>query len=58
MAVEGGQVVVDEAAAPQLDAMGRETWLKELERRRARGATEKTGSPLQEILDDVRSERP
>jgi len=51
-------VVVDEAAAPQLDAMGRETWLKELERRRARGATEKTGSPLQEILDDVRSERP
>ena len=56
VAVEGGQVVVDEASAPQPDTVGREDWLKELERRRSRGATDRAGTPLQEILDDIRGE--
>lgn len=56
VAAEGGQVVVDEAAAPQPDAASREAWLKELESRRARGATGKAGTPLQEIFDDMRGE--
>ncbi len=42
---------------PQADAGGREAWLQELERRRERGATGKPGTPLQEILDDIRGER-
>jgi len=57
VAVEGGQVIVDEAAAPQPEAATREAWMKELEGRRARGATGRTGTPLQEILDDARGER-
>jgi hypothetical protein len=57
VAAENGHVVVNEAAAPQSDPDSREVWLKELELRRARGATEKTGTPLQEILDDIRGER-
>ena len=56
VAAEGGQVIVDEAAEPQPEAGSREAWLKELERRRARGATGKAGTPLQEILDDIRGE--
>jgi hypothetical protein len=56
VAVEGGQVVVDEATGPQPESPSREGWLKDLERRRARGTTEKTGTPLQEILDDIRGE--
>jgi hypothetical protein len=35
----------------------RERWLQKLDRLRARGATGKTGAPLQEILDDIRAER-
>ena len=54
VATAGGQVVVDEASAPQPEAASREAWLKELELRRARGATGKAGTPLQEILDDLR----
>jgi hypothetical protein len=57
VATKGGQVIVDEAAEPQPEAGSREAWLAELERRRARGVTEKTGTPLQEILDDMRCER-
>lgn len=57
VAAKGGQVVVDEAAVPQADAGSREAWLRELERRRERGATGKPGTPLQEILDDIRGER-
>lgn len=57
VAAEGGQVIVDAAAAPQPGDGSREAWLHELERRRARGVTEKTGTPLQEILDDIRGER-
>jgi hypothetical protein len=34
----------------------RERWLRKLDQLRARGSTGKTGVPLQEILDDVRSE--
>lgn len=35
----------------------RERWLQKLDRLRARGATGKTGAPLQEILNDIRAER-
>ena len=35
----------------------RERWLQKLDRLRNRGSTGKTGVPLQEILDDIRSER-
>ena len=35
----------------------RERWLQKLDRLRNRGATGKTGVPLQEILDDIRGER-
>ena len=35
----------------------RERWLQKLDRLRTRGATGKTGVPLQEILDDIRGER-
>jgi hypothetical protein len=56
VAVEGGQVVVGEEVAPRSDAVDRDGWLKELESRRARGTTAKTGTPLQEILDDIRGE--
>ena len=34
----------------------RERWLRKLDQLRARGSTGKTGVPLQEILDDIRSE--
>jgi hypothetical protein len=35
----------------------RERWLQKLDRLRNRGATGKTGVPLQEIFDDIRDER-
>jgi hypothetical protein len=35
----------------------RERWLQKLDWLRARGSTGKMGSPLQEILDDMRAER-
>ena len=35
----------------------RERWLQKLDQLRHRGATGKTGVPLQEILDDIRAER-
>ena len=35
----------------------RERWLQKLDRLRNRGATGKTGVPLQEIFDDIRGER-
>jgi hypothetical protein len=34
----------------------RERWLQKLDRLRNRGATGKTGVPLQEIFDDIRGE--
>jgi hypothetical protein len=34
----------------------RERWLRKLDQVRARGSTAKTGVPLQEILDDIRSD--
>ena len=37
VAAERGQVVVDEVVPAQHEASSREAWLKELERRRARG---------------------
>ncbi len=57
VAAEGGQVIVDEAAEPLPEAASHEAWLKELESRRTRGMTGKTGAPLQKILDDLRGER-
>jgi len=35
----------------------RERWLQKLDRLRNRGATGKTGVPLQKIFDDIRAER-
>jgi hypothetical protein len=35
----------------------RERWLQKLDRLRNRGATGKTGVPLQEVLDEIRGER-
>lgn len=34
----------------------REAWLQRLEERRERGRTGKTGSPLQQIMDDLRGD--
>lgn len=56
VAAEGGQVIVDEASVVLPDSENREVWLQELERRRARGAMGKEGTPLQEILDDIRGD--
>jgi hypothetical protein len=56
VAAEGGQVVVNEAGPPPSDAGSRQAWLNELERRRMRGKTGRPGTPLQEILDDIRGE--
>jgi hypothetical protein len=56
VAAEGGQVIVDEAVASVSEAGSREAWLQELERRRARGATGKAATPLQQILDDIRGD--
>ena len=44
------QPVADESRAK------RERWLRKLDQLRSRGFTGKTGVPLQEILDDIRSE--
>ncbi|HEV7402252.1 MAG TPA: hypothetical protein VGO11_04965 [Chthoniobacteraceae bacterium] len=51
---EGGKVIVDEAAISEAAKESREAWLKELDARRARGVTGKTGTPLQQIFDDIR----
>ena len=58
VAAAGGQVVVDEATPESAKVHeDRQAWLDELARRRARGVTGKVGTPLQEIFDDIRSER-
>jgi hypothetical protein len=56
VAAEGAQVVVDEVIAQAAEAGSRDAWLAERERRRSRGVTGKTGTPLQAILDDIRGE--
>jgi hypothetical protein len=58
VAEEGGQVVVDEEepARPETAADHR-AWLERLEKIRERGATGKTGIPLQQILDEIREDR-
>ena len=58
VAAAGGQVVVDEVT-PETGKVqeDRQAWLDELARRRARGVTGKVSTPLQEIFDDIRSER-
>jgi hypothetical protein len=59
VAAEGGQVVVDEAEpAPPQDAVeSHRAWLERLERIRERGATDKVGTPLQQIFDELREDR-
>ena len=58
VAAEGGQVVVDEATLEPAKAGGdHRAWLEELAQRRARGVTGKTGTPLQQILDEIREDR-
>ena len=55
---EGGQVVVDEVKPePAKVSEDHQAWLRELEQRRARGFTGKTGAPLQQILDEMREDR-
>lgn len=53
---ENGQVVVGATGPCQANAESRKAWLKELEERRARGMTGKSGTPMQEILDDIRGD--
>ena len=59
VAAAGGQVVVDEATSGSGVSAGEErrVWLEELRQVRERNATGKTGTPLQEIFDDIRGER-
>ena len=45
IAAEGGQVIVDAGGALPREVSSREVWLRELERRRSRGATGETGTP-------------
>ena len=58
VAAEGGQVVVDEAEpAPVETAADHLAWLERLKKIRERGATGKTGTPLQQIFDELREDR-
>ena len=58
VAAAGGQVVVDEALAESaIDREDHQAWLERLERTRARGVTGKTGTPLQQIMDEIREDR-
>lgn len=54
VAAEGGQVIVGQEGAPEVETGNRAAWLKELNQRRTRGITGTTGKPLQEIFDDIR----
>ena len=54
----GGQVVVDEVPSEAgKDEADHQAWLEELARRRARGATGKTGTPTQQMWDELREDR-
>ena len=59
VAAEGGQVVVDEVAVEteRPVAGDRAEWLEELRQRRERNATGKTGTPMQQIWDELREDR-
>ena len=59
LAAEGGQVVVNEVAveAERPVAGDRAEWLEELRQRRERSATGKTGTPMQQIWDELREDR-
>ena len=59
VAAEGGQVVVDEVAVEteRPVAVDRAEWLEELRQRRERNATGKTGTPMQQIWDELREDR-
>jgi len=58
VATTGRQVVVDETEPARPETAGdHQAWLAKLERVRARGATSKAGTPLQQILDDLREDR-
>lgn len=48
-------VATTPALEPQPRA-AREAWLRRLEERRERGRTGKTGTPLQQIMDDLRGD--
>jgi len=53
-----GQQLADEASAPRASttAVDRTQWVDELRQLRDRMATGHSGTPLAEILDDLRSE--
>lgn len=59
VAAEGGQVVVDEVMAESAkdDCGDRRAWLDDLRQRRERNDTGKTGTPLQQVMDELREER-
>ncbi len=58
VAAEGGQVVVDEVEPARKEtAADHRAWLARLEKIRERGATGKAGTPLQQILDEIREDR-
>ncbi len=44
------------AEGAKTESTDREIWLKELEHRRARGATGITGTPIREVFDDLRND--
>ncbi len=48
-------VATNPVPEPKLHA-AREAWLQRLEERRERGRTGKTGTPLQEIMNDLRGD--
>jgi len=51
------QSLVTATARPaESNAARREAWLQRLAERRQRGVTGKTGTPLQQIMDDLRGE--
>ena len=59
VAAEGGQVVVDEVMAESAkdDSGDRRAWLDDLRQSRERNDTGKTGTPLQQVMDELREER-
>ncbi|MEP6673131.1 MAG: hypothetical protein ABJF10_28530 [Chthoniobacter sp.] len=59
VAMASGQVVVDEMTheSAVAEVADRGAWLEELRLRRERNASQTAGTPLQDILDDIRGER-
>ena len=59
VAADGGQVVVAEAepVPPKIAAEPRREWIERLRQTRERNATGRQGTPLQQVLDEIREDR-